>query len=259
MVFSPRSKKIQLPNLTLNNTPIEHVNQFDFFGVVLDENVKWAKHINKVSNKINRNIGLISKLKYYLSIHTLKTLYNSLILPYFNYGILAWGLSASSKRLVIIQKKAVRILTKSKFNAHSNPILKSLKLLEVPDLYRLQVLKFYFKYVHGELPDFFQSFVLKKRSEVHPYSTSKSSDLILVPVEMHVFTLVVINRTKHKFADACLRNQIPVIVNNTAYNIISKLYTPSFNGYSKYIETKIIECYSTECTLDNCYICSVNE
>ena len=55
------------------------------------------------------------------------------------------------------------------------------------------------------------------------------------------------------------KNQIPVIVNNTADNIISKLYTHSFNGYSKYIETKIIECYSTECTLDNCYICSVNE
>ena len=246
MVFSPRSKKIQLPNLTLNNTPIEHVNQFDFLGVVLDENVKWDKHINKVGNKINRNIGLISKLKYYLSVHTLKTLYNSLILRYFNYGILAWGLSTSSKRLVILQKKAARILTKSKFNAHSNPILKSLKLLKVPDLYRLQVLKFYYKYVHSELPDFFQSFVLKKRSHVHPYSTSKSSDLIS-------------NRTKHKFADACLKNQIPVIMNNTADNIISKLYTHSFNGYSKYIETKIIECYSTECTLDNCYICSVNE
>ena len=121
-----------------------------------------------------RQIGFKeSNTAYYLPVHTLKTLYNSLILPYFNYGILAWGLSASSKRLVIIQKKAVRILTKSKFNAHSNPILKSLKLLKVPDLYRLQVLKVNYNYVHGELPDFFQSFVLKKRSDVHPYSTSK--------------------------------------------------------------------------------------
>ena len=205
MVFSPRSKKVQLPNLTLNNTPIEHDNQFDFLGVVLDKNIKWDKHINKVSNKINRNIGLISKLKYYLPIDTL-TLYNSLIFP----------------------------------------ILKSLKLLKISDLYRLQFLKFYYKYVHGELPYFFQSFMLKKRSDFHPYSTSKCSDLIL-------------SRIKHKFADACLRNQIPVIVTNTAYNIISKLYTHSFNGYFKYIETKIIECYSTECTLDNCYICSINE
>ena len=70
-------------------------------------------------------------------------MYNSIILPHINYGILAWGYQ--TQRIFILQKKAIRIITLSKYNAHTAPIYKELKLLKVSDIYKLQKLKFYHK------------------------------------------------------------------------------------------------------------------
>ena len=79
-------------------------------------------HVNKIANKINRYIGLMNKLKNILPVATLKTLYDSLILPHLNYGNLAWGLSAG--RLIQLQKRAVRVMSGNKYNAPTEPIFK---------------------------------------------------------------------------------------------------------------------------------------
>ena len=83
----------------------------------------------------------MNKLKHFLRTYTLRTMYNSLILPHLNFSILSWGLH--SGRLPKLQKRAVRIITLNKYNAHTEPILKSLGLLKVNDIFTLQCLKFY--------------------------------------------------------------------------------------------------------------------
>ena len=50
--------------------------------------------------------------------------YTSLILCQLNYGILVWG--HNNNRVYKLQKRAVRIISCSKFNAHSEPLLKKL-------------------------------------------------------------------------------------------------------------------------------------
>ena len=44
-----------------------------------------------MSNKISKQIGVLNKLKHFFPIFTLKTLYDSLIVPHYNYEILTWG------------------------------------------------------------------------------------------------------------------------------------------------------------------------
>ena len=46
-------------------------------------------------------------------------------MPHLNYGILAWGYQPG--RLVTLQKKAVRAITFSAYNAHTSPIFKNLR------------------------------------------------------------------------------------------------------------------------------------
>ena len=46
---------------------------------------------------------VLNKLKHVLPIYTLKTMYNALILPHFNYNILLWGFN--SKRISKLQKR----------------------------------------------------------------------------------------------------------------------------------------------------------
>ena len=143
-----------------------------------------------------------------------------------NYGILAWG--HNTERLFKLQKRAIRSITNSSYNAHSEPLLKATEILKISDIYKLSALKFYFNYLHFQLPHFLQSFPLKQRSSIHSYNTCRRSNLC-------------VNKTNRKFADACLRNQIPTLVSSC---------------FSKYVKTMLLTEYQAECSIRDCYICS---
>ena len=55
-----------------------------------------------------------------------KIIYNTLVLPHMNYCIMAWG--SQCERIYKVQKKAVRILTTSRYNSHTDPLFKRLNL-----------------------------------------------------------------------------------------------------------------------------------
>ena len=129
MIFHMPNKHITLPILQISNTNIEKVNEFNFLGLTLDTRLDWKRHSNNTSNKISRTIGVLNKLKLVLPQHIKTIIYNTLILPHLNYSILCWGFK--SNRVFALQKKAVRILTCSKYNAHTEPLFKTLKLLKI--------------------------------------------------------------------------------------------------------------------------------
>ena len=79
---------------------------------------------------------IMYKLKNVLPIHILKILYYRMILPYLSYGILAWGASSARLRLFSLQKKAIRLITNSRLNAHTEPLFKALNLLKLKDIHK---------------------------------------------------------------------------------------------------------------------------
>ena len=93
MIFHYRQRKIDnlIPNLKINSEPIERVTEFNCLGLTIDEHLNWPPHIQKVSNKISRTLGIMNRLKRFLPTNVLRLIYNSLILPYFQYSILTWG------------------------------------------------------------------------------------------------------------------------------------------------------------------------
>ncbi len=69
-------------------------------------------------------------------------IYNSLIVSHINYGLLIWGFAC--EQIAKLQKKAIRIMSVSKYNDHTEPIFKQLHLLKIT--YTLIVrAKFYYK------------------------------------------------------------------------------------------------------------------
>ncbi len=76
-------------------------------------------------------------------------LYNSLILSHINYVILALG--HYCKRIFKLHKKSVRIISVRKYNARTEPIFKELNLFKIADIYTLNELKFYHKYISNTL------------------------------------------------------------------------------------------------------------
>ena len=133
MVFHASKKSVIYPELQINGNNIERVTQFNFLGLILESNLSWNKHINHISLKVSKAIGILYRLKSVYPLSVLLTLYNTLVLPYFNYGILTWGsIIKEDHHLHKLQKKAVRIITQSDYIAHTEPLCKQNRLIKLP-------------------------------------------------------------------------------------------------------------------------------
>ena len=209
IVFHPYQKDISgmVPQLTISSTKLEHVVEFKNLGVVFDEHMSWKPHTSILSNRLSKYAGILNKLKHYLPLSTMRTLYFSMVGSVLNYGILTWGFAHS--RLTKIQKRVLRIITRSKYNAHTEPLFKALDILKLEDTMKLNALKFYFKYTHETLPHFFTSFDLSTQGAHHSHFTRQRNQIRP-------------SSTRTKYADNTLRNYLPVLINNTPPNILQK-------------------------------------
>ena len=135
MIFHHRQRDVTdiCLNLEIDGIPLERVFEFEFLGLTVNEHLTWHSHINKIANKISRSLGVMNKLKHFLSHDIMRTLYNSMILPHLQYSVLCWGTLLT--RIRVLQKKAIRIISLSKYNAHTETIFKRLNLLKVDDIF----------------------------------------------------------------------------------------------------------------------------
>ena len=162
-------------SLTINDAEIERVNTFNFLGITL-ENATWKSHISILSNKISKYSGILNRLKHYLPLHIMRMLYCSLVNLHL-YGILVWRYECH--RLEKIHKRIIRIISVSKYNTHTQPLFKALDLLKLKDMLNLSTLKFFYRYLHDNLPVYFYSFQTTTQGSHHHYNT-RHSDLIHV-------------------------------------------------------------------------------
>ena len=138
----------------LDNIKIMRSKTAKFVGVVIDENLSWKNHINYIKAKIAKNVGIIGRLKYLLSESTLNTLYNTLVLPYLNYCNIIWASNKPTRlqHLLLLQKRAVRSITRSSYNAHSLQLFFKLKQLTIFDLNKVLMATFMYRHQNHCLP-----------------------------------------------------------------------------------------------------------
>ena len=111
-----------------------------------------------------------------INLSILIQLYYSLIYPYLTYGILIWGNTYKStlNPLLILQKRAIRTITFSKFDAHSSPIFQQLQILKIYDLAFIETALFMHQFYTKQLPSSFDNF-FTLLSARHPYNTRIAS------------------------------------------------------------------------------------
>ena len=92
------------------------------------------------------------------------------------YGLLLWGntYSSSIKPLITLQKRAMRIITFSKPDEHSEPLFKELEILKLGDLVSLHNALFLYQYHKNLLPSSFDNF-FQSVSSIHQYKTRLGS------------------------------------------------------------------------------------
>ena len=237
MVFSPTQRNFIKPDIKINDTVLEYVDSFNYLGIIFDKNLSWKNHIDHIIKKISKTIGIMKRLKHVLPKNILLTLYNTLIMPHLTYGILCWN--SKHARLLTCQKKAVRLINCAKYNAHTDPIFKELKLLKLKDLCNLSILKLYFKMENKFLPQYFHNLIRGPPRG----RQSRRGQLYFIP------------RVNHIYAKNSINYFLPVAINGIETAVTNKVHTHSYQGFINYAKLKFLDSYRVACLIPDCHIC----
>ena len=246
MVFHRKQKKFNEIHLSIDTMPIEQVPTFNFLGITLDETLSWKNHTKMVANKISRVIGILFRLKNIFPKEILLTLYNTLIYSYINYGLLVWGIESS--RIEALQKKAIRLVTNSAYIAHTTPLFIEEGLLKVQDIFKLKLLKFYYKLSNNLLPPYFEGYldVINReppralRQHFIHQPMIKRSYAECTPL----FQLI-------KLINAMRRDPTDTILEIIAQN------NQSYCQLSYNIKKIYLDAYDPICRIKNCFVCKL--
>ena len=132
-----------------------------------------------LARNVSKSVGIIYKSSSCLNKTSLCALYYSLVYSYLHYYASVWGSTYQSnlKRLINLQKRVIRRVSRNSFDAHANPIFISLRILKFEDIIKLQTHKVMYRYKNGLLHNSFNDmFLLNCDVHVHSYNTrSKNS------------------------------------------------------------------------------------
>ena len=94
MVLNRKHRQKEVEELTVLHREecIRSKHEVKYLGVVVDEDLKWKKHIQKVRKKCLIWLSQMRRISQFFPIHTRKPLYNALVLPYLDYCyVLLWS------------------------------------------------------------------------------------------------------------------------------------------------------------------------
>ena len=150
-------------------------------NAVIDENLSWNMHIEKIAEKIASGIGAIKRCRPFVNRTTLESVFNALVQPYFNYCSEVWGHcnKSLSNKLQKLQNRAARILTFSSYDTSADPLLEQLNWKRLDTQRQIQVATMVYKSIHGLAPDYLGSLFTKYNP---PYNLRNSEDKLAVPL-----------------------------------------------------------------------------
>ena len=110
ILFRSRNKKSKHDlKISINEENIKQVQNISFLGIVIciDEFLTWRNHIDLIAKKIIKCAAVISRIRHFTNLNSLKLIYYALVYPYLTYGNLIWGNAYKShiRKLVNIQKR----------------------------------------------------------------------------------------------------------------------------------------------------------
>ena len=153
-----------------------------FLGVYIDPQLNFKYHIDFLRKKISCSLYFINRVKHILCNNALLTLFHSFVNSHFMYCLPAWscGLESSINPLITLQKKALRIVTKSKYNSHTAPLFKDLKILPLKELAIFSKILFLRDYICWKLPYSFDG--VWKKNSARNQRMMRNSDEFDIPI-----------------------------------------------------------------------------
>ena len=116
------------PKIFIRGHSLKRVVVTKSLGLMIDENISWEEHVNYISRKVAKDLGMLRRIRDLVQISTLVDIYSSIILPHFEYCSSVWDNCRKGLRdkLQKLQNRAARIITRSTYEIRSSQILNNL-------------------------------------------------------------------------------------------------------------------------------------
>ena len=113
-----RSPKDQTLNIKFGNKIIQKVNSMKILGITFDSELRFGEHINNISKIIGYRLSFLRRISCFLPMSTTKLVFNSIVLPYFDFSDTVWGhtYDIHINRLKTLQRRASRLVLKENYN-----------------------------------------------------------------------------------------------------------------------------------------------
>ena len=144
-----------------------------FLGLWLDDKLNFAHHVSTVGSKVARTLGIMCKLREFLPLRVLKSLYYALIFPYITYSIEVWyGAPKYLKdEIKILQKRVIRCMNFLPYNEHTALYLGRMNMLTVEHLYFSNIALYMYRTLNIEKYDDHLKAKLHSFCDLHDYPT----------------------------------------------------------------------------------------
>lgn len=218
--------KTQRITVSYNNS-ISKGENVRLLGIVIDDALKWDKHVDDLCNKLAKSLFILRKLKNLVDRETLISIYFALFHSHLNYGVSLWANSSHAHRAFLLQKKAIRIVANAGFNEHCKPLFIKYKIMTLPSMY-----------IYASLIEIHSvKDQLIVHSDVHSYNT-RGSDKLIIP--KYKFTT-----SKNNSRNISLFNKLPLEWKtlpdkNFKTKIKSFLLNESFYSIMEYMNKAVV-------------------
>ena len=147
-------------------------------------------------------------------------------------------------RLNTLQKKAIRIISKAKYYAHTSNLFQNLNILKLKDLYSKQALILYWKFSNNCLPPNIQN-ELKLGNEIHTHYTRQTNMLHF-------------NQIMHNIQKQSLNYKLHKLEINTPNELIKMTKDVPLKLAKIKIKKYFLKNYTFTCNKPDCFSCSSN-
>ena len=137
---------------------------------MIDPKLSWKAHVTELCKKLSRAVGMLYKIRNICTEPVLISLYYSLFNSHLSYGIALWGVANYTllQKVYLLQKRAIRAITRSEYLAHTDPLFTKLKILKMNDIYLTNIASLMWDYDHDLIP---QSLKVWFNKTSHKYKT----------------------------------------------------------------------------------------
>ena len=217
VIFKHQRKKIDREvKIELSRKRFYPTDSVKYLGVRIDENLNWKHHVSDIAIKLNRANALLFKIRNFVNVKTLKTIYYAIFDSHINYANVIWAQNSNAlNRVSALQKKALRIISFQPRDYYSSPLFKKQNLLKFKDKIQLENVLLVSKHFNNLLPSIFDNW-FTLCSDIHNYNTAASLTGKLFKPSFHTIlygknsiTLSAVNawnKIQTAFGDVILKN-----------------------------------------------------